>query len=126
MKHYLWNFLAAIKNGSIAKKAVISFTYKKINEKISDLLWNEGFILGYHVDGTKIVVFLKYDSLGKPCINQMHAISKPGKRIYYSRKQLWKIHSVNSFVVISTNLGLKSLEECKRLKIGGEPLFLIN
>tara|TARA_B110000238_G_scaffold189517_1_gene221693 strand:- start:1202 stop:1342 length:141 start_codon:yes stop_codon:yes gene_type:complete len=46
--------------------------------------------------------------------------------MYYSVKQIWKIDSSKTFLIISTNKGLKTLVECKKLKIGGEPFLIIN
>lgn len=128
MKNHLWNMLASLKNGQLAKTVYILQTRKKICELSLNLLWNEGYILGYKInklDETKLQVFLKYNK-GKPVIKKLKSISKPGYRVYFSCKQLWKINSNKTFLIISTNLGLKSLTECKKLKIGGEVLFLVN
>ena len=46
--------------------------------------------------------------------------------VYYSAKQIWKLDSCKTFIVFSTNKGLKSISECKKGKIGGEPLIIIN
>lgn len=84
--------------------------------------------MGYQInknDITKFEIFLKYTK-NKPAIRSIRFLSKPGKRQYYSTKQVWKIHSKNSFIIFSTNKGLKSLIECKKLKIGGEPFIAIN
>ena len=117
-----------IKNGQLAKRPFILQKKKKICESFLKLLWDEGYILGYknstsHQDTFKI--FLKYSN-GKPIINSIKTISKPGKRIYYSTKQIWKINSGNNFIIFSTNKGLKTIEQCKRLKLGGEPIIIIN
>lgn len=127
MKGYLWNMLNSIKNGQLAKKDTIVQQRKKINEAILKILWNEGFILGYrnlpYLD--KLEIFLKYSKTGKPIINSLKFISKPGQRIYYSSSQIWKIDSSKIFIIFSTNKGLKSIFECKKEKIGGEPIVLI-
>ena len=127
MKNYLWNMFATINNGQLAKKAFVLQTRKKICEAFLKILWNEGFILGYKIlkNSNKIKIFLKYNN-SRPTINSMKLISKPGRRIYYSTKQIWKIDSSKNFIIFSTNQGLKSIVECKRLKIGGEPFLVIN
>ena len=129
MKNILWNLFANIKNGQIAKRSFIIHTHKKICEKFLKVLWDEGFILGYknHFlnENKTIKVFLKYRN-GKPVINALKPITKPGHRIYYSVKQIWKINSHNNFIIFSTNNGLKTILECKKLKIGGEPYIIIN
>jgi len=127
MKHFLWNMFANIKNGQLTKKAFIIQSRKKICENFLNILWNEGFILGYKLvknDSTKLKIFLKYNN-GKPAIQKITCISKPSLRVYYSLKEIWKIDSSKLFLIISTNQGLKTLTECKKLKIGGEPFVIV-
>ena len=129
MKNHLSNLIANIKNGQMAKKSMISQTRKSICERILTILWNDNFILGYQIDQKntkKIDIFLRYQRNGKPIINSIKLMSKPGKKIYYSAKQIWKIDSSKFFIIFSTNKGIKSLIECKKLKIGGEPILIIN
>lgn len=116
---------ANIKNGQLSRRRVVSQKRKKICENFLNILWIEGFILGYSIDKYNIKIFLKYND-NKPCINSLKFISKPGHRIYYSIKQIWKIDSTKSFIIFSTNQGLKSIVECKKLRIGGEPFIAIN
>lgn len=119
---------ANIKNGQLAKRRFVYQTRKKICESFLKILWNEEFISGFTIDSmnpNKIKIFLKYHN-GQPVINSIKLISKPGRRVYYSVKQIWKIDSSKSFIILSTNKGLKSIVECKKLKIGGEPFISIN
>jgi small subunit ribosomal protein S8 len=128
MKNYLWNMFANLKNGQLAKRNYIYQTRKNICENFLKLLWNEGFILGYKIDSNdsnRLKIFLKYKN-GNPVINSIQLISKPSKRIYWSIDQIWKIDSSKTFIIFSTNKGLKTIIECKKLKIGGEPFIVIN
>jgi small subunit ribosomal protein S8 len=128
MKNYLWNMFSNIKNGQTSRCKIILHKRKKVCEAFLKVLWTEGFILGYTIhetDTTQLKIFLKYNK-NKPTINSIKFISKPSRRIYYSAKEIWKIHSNKSLVIFSTNQGLKSLLECKKLKIGGEPFVAIN
>jgi len=128
MKNYLWNMFANIKNGQLAKRKIIFQKKKKICESFLQILWSEGFILGYKIDDKnpkKLKIFLKYKN-SKPAINSIKLITRPSKRIYYSAKQVWKIESSKSFIIFSTSHGLKSIVNCKKLKIGGEPYIIIN
>jgi len=117
-----------IKNGQMAKKGVIIGPRKNICESFLKILWNEGFISGYRISpNTKeLEIFLKYTKNGKPVINSLKFLSKPSQRIYYSSKQIWKLDSSKTFVIFSTNRGLKSINDCKKNKIGGEPLIIVN
>jgi small subunit ribosomal protein S8 len=128
MKNYLWNMFANIKNGQLSKRSVIYQKRKKICEAFLKILWAEGFILGYIIDEkniSQIKIFLKYNK-NRPAIRSVRILSKPGRRLYYSTKQIWKIDSNKSFIIFSTNKGLKSILECKKLRVGGEPFIAIN
>lgn len=125
MNNYLGNLFAALKNGQLAKRAFIFFPRHKNCENYLKILWTEGFILGYAIENNRIKILLKYVN-EKPVINSLNLISKPSRRIFYSIKQIWKINSSQHFIIFSTNKGLKTIIECKKQKIGGEPIILIN
>jgi small subunit ribosomal protein S8 len=128
MKNYLWNMFANLKNGQLAKRTFIYQRRKKICESFLKIMWDEGFILVYTIDSNdvnQLKIFLKYNK-GKPTINNINIISKPSRRIYWSISQIWKLDSNKNFIIFSTTKGLKSIIDCKKLKIGGEPFILIN
>lgn len=117
-----------LKNGQLSKRSVIFQKRKKICEAFLKILWTEGFINSYEIDeqnSNQIKIFLKYNKR-TPVIQSIKFLSKPSRRIYYSAKQIWKIDSTKSFIIFSTNKGLKSIIECKKLKIGGEPFIVLN
>ena len=119
---------ANIKNGQLVKRSFIYQENKKLCEAFLKILWTEGFIAGYRVSKTNknsIKIFLKYID-GKPAINTIRVITRPGRRISYSIKQIWNIDSSKNFIIFSTNKGLKTINSCKKLKIGGEPFIGIN
>lgn len=120
---------ANIKNGQMAKKSVIIESRKNITESFLKILWDEGFIAGYRIfdqNDNKIEIFLRYTRAGKPVVNAIKCLSKPGQRCHYSAKQIWKLDSSKTFIIFSTNKGLKTINQCKKDKIGGEPLVVIN
>ena len=127
MKNHLWNMFATIKNGLMVKKSFVLQPKKKICESILNILWDEGYILGYTISETNsrmLKIFLKYKN-GKPVIHSLNSVSKPGLRVYFSAKQIWKIDTTNGTLVISTNKGFMSIIECKKLKLGGEPFLIV-
>ena len=123
MKGYLYNLISKIKNGQVVKKAFIFHENVKICRSLLDVLWNEGFILGYTSlsDSNKLKIYLKYKD-GNPVINNIKVISKPSLRVYYSARELSRIET---FLVLTTSKGLKTIWECKKMNIGGEPLIQI-
>lgn len=118
--------LANIKNGLMAKREFIFQTRKKNCEPLLKILNNEGFILGYTIESNRIKIFLKYGKRHRPVIDSIKTLSKPGRQVHYSIKKIWKINSNKYFIIFSTNQGLKSIVECKKLKIGGEPIVIIS
>lgn len=113
----------------MAKKSVVQGPRKNICESLLKILWNEGFILGYRISLQNpqiLEIFLKYNKNGKPAVNSLKFLSKPTQRVYYSSDLIWKLDSSKVFIVFSTNRGLKSINECKKTRIGGEPLIIIN
>ena len=127
MKNHLWNSVASIKNGLLVKKSFVKTPYKKITEMLLNVLWSEGFILGYKILDTspkRLKIFLKYKK-GKPVINSLKSLSKPSLRIYYSVKQLWKFDFNQGFLLLSTSKGFLSISECKKFNVGGEPFFIL-
>ena len=119
--------LANIKNGQTANRDFILQNQKKICERVLNILWKENYIIGYSKNRTKnntYKIALKYQK-DKPAIKNIKLISKPSKRTYYSSKQIWKINSNKYFIIFSTNKGLQSLNDCKNLNIGGQPIITI-
>jgi small subunit ribosomal protein S8 len=118
-----------IKNGQLAKRSCVYQKKKKLCESFLQILWDEGFILGYKTsrkDQNNFKIFLKYFDNENPVITNIKFVSKPGRRIYYSVKQIWKIDSSKVFVIFSTNKGIKTLTDCKKYKLGGEPIIILN
>jgi small subunit ribosomal protein S8 len=123
MKKTLYDDLTAIKNKQMTKKPFIMLRQTKILKCFLDLLWDEGYILGYKISQNLIKVVLKYHNQS-PVIKSLKLVSKPSQKRYYSARQIWKITSSQEFFVLSTSKGLKSLINCKKENIGGE-LFII-
>lgn len=130
MRNDLNKMAFMLKNGALMRAPFICRKNNKdSNRKLLDTLWNEGFILGYKICKTKrefytFRVFLKYQR-SDSVINSVKSVSKPGLKVYCSLKQLWKLNLIRGLIIISTNKGLKTLTECKKIKLGGELLFLI-
>lgn len=127
MKNNFWYMLAHIKNGQKANKSYILHPKEKNCSLILNILWEEGYILGYKISQKNpemFLIFLKYKH-NNSVINHLTAITKPSCKVYCSIKQLWKINNNLGLFLISTNKGILTLDVCKKLNIGGELLFLI-
>lgn len=127
MKNHFANMIANIKNGQQSKKAYVITTRKKTCEYVLNILWDEGFIFGYKISSTNpnmLKVYLKYNN-ENPAINNIKLLTKPSLKIYYSLKQLWKLNSSEGLLIISTNKGFMSLNDCKKYRLGGEPFLTV-
>ena len=126
MENYLLNMFAHIKNGLILKKKYVLQKKKKPCVYYLQVLWDEGFINGYEDNCENYIkIFLKYCE-GESVIKNIKILSKPGHRIYYTTKQIWKIDSNKNCIIFSTSKGVMSLTNCKKNNIGGEPVISVS
>ncbi len=121
------DMLTAIRNASMLYKEKIEVPYSKVKEEISRVLKEEGYITNYRkVDAPNksyLRIFLKYGPNKEQVIRDIIRVSKPGRRIYRSYKDL----STDDFTtyILSTPKGIISSKEAKKLKVGGEVICYI-
>ena len=72
-----------------------------------------------------IVITLKYDETGDSVIQGLKRISKPGLRIYAQKDKLPKVISGLGIAIISTNKGIVTDKEARKLGVGGEVLAYV-
>ena len=127
MINTLWNICTNIKNSQISQKFCMCQPKTKLTLTFLNILWDEGFILGYKIissNPNSLIIFLKYKN-GDPVINSIKFIFKPSRHIHYSVSQLWKLDSKKSLIILTTPKGLMTAQECKKTQTGGKPLFII-
>ncbi len=128
MKDFFGDLIIRIKNGNRVKAKTISMHphMPKYCYAFLNVLRDEGYILGYQqsIDKTtnKLVinVLLKYNNMGVPVIRNIYQISKPGRRIYWSTKALWKPKSTGGLLILMTPQGFLTDRDARLLNIGGE------
>lgn len=116
------DMLTKIRNGIAVKKKTISVPYSNVKYNIAKLLEKEGFVDYTKKRGKNIkrlVVGLKYEN-GQSKINEIKRISKPGRRMYVSSKNIYFPKSGYGSLVISTPKGILTSKEAKKMKVGGE------
>ena len=127
MKNTIWNIATDLRNSQISRRNFIFQPKTKLIVAFLNILWDEGFILGYKIydpDPNLLKIFLKYKN-GKPALSSLKLISKPSHQIYYSASHLWKLDNKKSLIILTTNKGLMTIHECKQTHTGGKPLFII-
>nr|YP_010394022.1 ribosomal protein S8 [Hyaloperonospora arabidopsidis]DAZ88030.1 TPA_asm: ribosomal protein S8 [Hyaloperonospora arabidopsidis] len=114
----LSNLFSKIKNGYLAKKSKISHQKSKQSINILNIFIKEGFIKSYKINSkNQLDIYLKYRQ-NKAVISEIKRLSKPGKRLYITNKNLYQKKS--GFYIISTSIGILTNLQAKKLNVGGE------
>ena len=117
------DMLSRIKNSQLRNHKKVELPSSNFKIKISEVLKNEGYIIGYKVssDDKKptLEIELKYN-YGSPVISSIERVSKPGRRIFSSAQSLPKINNGLGIAIVSTPKGVMSDIDARKNKIGGE------
>ena len=124
------DMLTRIRNANTAKHDTVDVPSSKMKLAIADILLNEGFIKKYDVieDGTfkTIRITLKYGAdKNEKIITGLKKISKPGLRVYANANELPKVLGGLGIAIISTNHGVITDKEARKLNVGGEVLAFV-
>lgn len=117
------DMLTRIRNGQSAKHQQVTLVSSKLKEEIARVLKEEGYIDSYFVEPLEnnlksITVKLKYYH-GRPVIELIKRISKPGLRVYKSYKDLSSIPGFG-VAILSTSKGIMTHISAKAKGVGGE------
>ena len=119
------DMLSRIKNSQSRNHKKVELPSSNFKIKISEVLKNEGYIIGYKVssDDKKptLEIELKYN-YGSPVISSIERVSKPGRRIFSSAQSLPKINNGLGIAIVSTPKGVMSDQKARRNNVGGEVL----
>ena len=124
------DMLTRIRNANTAKHDTVDIPASKMKIAIADILLKEGYIAKYDIveDGNfkTIRVTLKYGAdKNERIITGLKRISKPGLRVYASTQDLPKVLGGLGVAIISTNQGVLTDKEARKLNVGGEVLAFV-
>ena len=123
MQDPIGDMLTRIRNAQARAKRDVAMPASRRKTAIAEVLKNEGYILGYHEEGEgaakQLRVELKYYR-GKPVIEHVRRVSRPGLRIYKTKDELPSIIGGLGVAIVSTSKGLMSDREARAQGIGGE------
>jgi len=122
----LGDMLTRIRNAQMRKKARVSSPGSQLRCNVLDVLQSEGYIRGYEtVDfdngRTELEIELKYYD-GTPVIREVQRVSKPGRRVYASVKNIPRVNNGLGVSILSTPKGVMSDSEARDQNVGGEVL----
>ena len=121
------DMLTRIRNANTAKHDTVDVPASKMKTAIADILLNEGYIKRYDIveDGTfkTIHITLKYGAdKNEKVISGLKRISKPGLRVYANSEEMPKVLGGLGIAIVSTNKGVVTDKEARKLGVGGEVL----
>ena len=121
------DMLTRIRNANTAKHDTVDVPSSKMKLAIAKILLDEGYIKSYElVENGKfndIRITLKYGaSKNEKIISGLQRISKPGLRVYANKEELPKVLGGLGVAIISTNKGVITDKEARKLGVGGEVL----
>ena len=122
------DLLTRIRNGQSAGKANISLDSSKIKTAIARVLKDEGYVADFRVsDETgkpRLIIDLKYYE-GRPVIDRLERVSRPGLRIYRGKDELPKVLGGMGTVIVSTPRGIMTDRQARAIGQGGEVLCIV-
>ena len=122
------DLLTRIRNGQGAGKPEVSLQSSKVKLAIVKVLKDEGYVSDFAVtkDGGKstLTIALKYHG-GKPVIERIERVSRPGLRQYRAKDELPKVLGGLGIAIVSTPAGVMTDREARRAGQGGEVLCLV-
>jgi len=122
------DMLTRIRNAQAASKHDVAMPSSKLKLSIAKVLLDEGYITQYSADGEvkpTLTVTLKYYE-GRPVIDNLKRVSRPGLRIYKNKDELPKILNGLGVAIISTSAGVMTDREARATGRGGEVICTVS
>jgi small subunit ribosomal protein S8 len=125
------DYLTRIRNAQMARHRVVEIPASSLKKRITEILYDQGYILKYKFDDDAgpqglIKIALKYDPQTRlPIIRSLQRISSPGLRKYAGAKDLPKVINGLGIAIISTSRGVLTDKQAREENVGGEVLCYI-
>ena len=125
----LGDMLTRIRNGLMRGKGKISTPNSKLRARVLDVLQSEGYIRGYSQTDfdngkSELEIELKYHE-DAPVIREISRVSKPGRRVYASVKNIPNVANGLGISILSTPKGVMADHDAREQNVGGEVLCQI-
>jgi small subunit ribosomal protein S8 len=129
MNDPIGDMITRIRNAQMRNMSKVSTPGSRLRERVLEVLKSEGYIRGYtsveHPGGrSELEIELKYFD-GAPVIRQIARVSKPGRRVYASVRNLPRINNGLGVAVVSTPKGVMADHAAREANVGGEILFTV-
>ncbi|MEW5967673.1 MAG: 30S ribosomal protein S8 [Pseudomonadota bacterium] len=122
------DMLTRIRNAQSVEKASVSMPSSKVKAAIAQVLKDEGYIEDFAVRGEagkpELELQLKYYA-GRPVIERIERVSKPGLRIYKGAQDLPRVMNGLGVAIVSTSSGVMADRHARAKGVGGEILCVV-
>jgi small subunit ribosomal protein S8 len=128
MNDTISDLLTRIRNGQMSNKEKVCIPYSKMKEALCKVMLEEGYINGIDIEQNEyknIIIDLKYYD-GKPVIDFIQRVSRPGLRIYKASNDIPLVKNGLGICIVSTSQGLMTGKVAKEKKCGGESVCYIS
>jgi len=124
------DMLTRIRNANAAKHDTVDIPVSKMKLAIADILVNEGYVAKYEITGEgvqkNIHMTLKYGKdKNEKIISGLQRISKPGLRVYAGKDNMPRVLGGLGIAIVSTNQGVITDKQARKLQVGGEVLAYV-
>ena len=129
MNDPIGDMLTRIRNAQLRGKSTVSTPASKLRAWVLDVLASEGYIRGYERNKSdngqgELVISLKYYE-GTPVIREVKRVSKPGRRVYNSIKDVPSVRNGLGIAILSTPKGVMTDANARAANVGGEVLCTV-
>jgi small subunit ribosomal protein S8 len=122
------DMLTRIRNAQMVEKASVAMPSSKVKAAIAQVLKDEGYIDGFQVkteDGkTQLEIALKYYA-GRPVIERIERVSRPGLRVYKGAKSIPQVMHGLGVAIVTTPKGVMTDRKARAAGVGGEVLCYV-
>jgi small subunit ribosomal protein S8 len=129
MSDPLADMFTRLRNAASARHDDVRIPASKVKRAIATVLQEEGFVnaIAEEQDGARkyIKLGLMYDEDRKAVISGIRRVSRPGLRVYASKREIPRVFGGLGIAIMSTSQGVMSGREAWRRKIGGEVLCYV-
>jgi small subunit ribosomal protein S8 len=129
MQDTVADMLTRVRNAQMAKKATVSMPQSKLKQAVANVLQSEGYIAGVEVGEQEgkptLTLTLKYFE-GKPVIESIKRVSRPGLRQYRGKDELPRVKQGLGIAIVSTNKGIMTDRAARAAGVGGEVIALVS
>ncbi|MFB9886587.1 30S ribosomal protein S8 [Balneatrix alpica] len=127
MQDTLADMFTRIRNAHLANHAAVSMPSSKMKVAVAKVLKDEGYISDFAIAGEKkltLTIELKYYE-GKPVIERLVRVSRPGLRQYKNRSDLPKVEGGLGIAIVSTSKGVMTDRAARAAGVGGEVICTV-